>query len=98
MTLTGILQRIYESAMHAKSYAPSEPVMAYLEAIQRDTQSIAAIAQPESAPADARTQAKRTVRDFCTGWERDHGARSPIVEEGGNHGQLLLEDLREAIR
>ncbi len=57
MTLTGILQRIYESAMHAKSYAPSVPVMAYLEAIQRDTQSIAAITQPEFAPADARTQA-----------------------------------------
>ncbi len=38
------------------------------------------------------------LRAFCDGWERDHGGRTPIVEEGGNHGQLLLADLIEVLR
>ncbi len=38
------------------------------------------------------------VRDFCDGWELDHGAGAhPVVLQGLNHMALAFDDLRELL-
>lgn len=56
---------------------------------------VVALAQhtPEDDEDTARREHKERIREFCTGWQLDHGEGSPIVCVGGNRLQLKIEDL-----
>lgn len=52
----------------------------------------------DDGPSLRETQARERILSFISGWEKDHGSDSnPIVLTGGNHEQLRLEDLRDAM-